>query len=84
MKKLLVYADFDWLGQVELVGELTMDSVRGGETYGFMYDANWLKKHGDIALSDFCRNFCGAFTDVMLSTSASFSTRACSGKPTRR
>ena len=48
MKKLLVYADFDWLGQVELVGELTMDSVRGGETYGFMYDANWLKKHGEM------------------------------------
>jgi hypothetical protein len=59
MKKLLVYADFDWLGQVELVGELTMDSVRGGETYGFMYDASWLKKHGDVALGDDINNYAG-------------------------
>ena len=59
MKKLFVYADFDWLGQVELVGELTMDSIRGGETYGFIYDASWLKKHGDIALSYDINNYAG-------------------------
>ena len=31
MKKLLVYAGFYWLNDIELVGELTMDSIRGSE-----------------------------------------------------
>ena len=31
MKKLLVYADFNWLNDIELVVELTMDSIRGSE-----------------------------------------------------
>ena len=31
MKKLLVYAEFNWLNDIELVGELTMDSIRGSE-----------------------------------------------------
>lgn len=59
MKKLFVYADFDWLQQVELVGELTMDSIRGGETYGFKYDAGWLKDHGGVVLSDDINNYVG-------------------------
>lgn len=52
MRRLLVYADFDWLDDVELVGELTMDTIRGGETYGFRFDAAWLNKHADVRLSD--------------------------------
>lgn len=31
MRKLLVYADFNWLNDIELVGEFTMDSIRGSE-----------------------------------------------------
>lgn len=31
MRKLLVYADFNGLNDIELVGELTMDSIRGSE-----------------------------------------------------
>ena len=31
MRTLIVYADFNWLNDIELVGELTMDSIRGSE-----------------------------------------------------
>lgn len=59
MKKILVYADFDWLQQIELVGELSMDSIRGGETYGFKFDTNWLKNHADVLLSEDINNYVG-------------------------
>lgn len=59
MKKILVYADFDWLKQIEFVGELSMDSIRGGETYGFKFDASWLKNHADVLLSDDINNYVG-------------------------
>ena len=59
MKRLFVYADFNWLREIELVGELTMDSIRGGETYGFKFDAGWLKKHADLMLSEDINNYVG-------------------------
>lgn len=31
MKKLYVYADFDWLKEVELIGELGYESLRGAK-----------------------------------------------------
>ena len=33
MKKLYVYADFDWLKEVELIGELGYESLRGSDSY---------------------------------------------------
>ena len=59
MKKLYVYADFDWLNTPQLIGELTCDSVRGGETYGFSYDKEWLSKYGDVLLSEDLQNYPG-------------------------
>lgn len=59
MRKLLVYADFDWLKNIELVGEITMDSIRGGETYGFKFDSGWLRNHADLQLSDDINNYVG-------------------------
>ena len=59
MKRLFVFADFDWLENIELVGELTMDSIRGGETYGFKFEPSWLKKHGSVSLSDDLNNYVG-------------------------
>lgn len=59
MRKLLVYADFDWLENIEHVGELTMDSIRGGETYGFKFDPDWLRNHADLQLSDDINNYVG-------------------------
>lgn len=59
MKKLYVYADFDWFDNPELVGELSHDSVRGTDTYSFSYNKNWLAEHGDVFLSDNLQNFSG-------------------------
>ena len=59
MKRLFVFADFDWLEKTELVGELTMDNIRGGETYGFKFEPSWLKKHGGVSLSDDINNYVG-------------------------
>lgn len=55
MKKLFVYADFDWMETPQLIGELSCDSVRGSETYGFSYDRKWLAKYGDFFSVRICR-----------------------------
>lgn len=52
MKKLYVYADFDWLQEPLLVGELSYESLRGNDSYGFKYDKDWLRKYGSLFLSD--------------------------------
>lgn len=52
MRSIFVYGDFDWLETPQLIGELSYDSVRGNETYGFSYDKDWLAKYGDIYLSE--------------------------------
>ena len=59
MIKMWVYADFDWLKDVELIGELSFENLRGSETYGFQYSKEWLKKHGDILLGDDINNYPG-------------------------
>lgn len=59
MKKLFVYADFDWLDAPQLIGELSYDSVRGSETYGFAFDKEWLAMYRDIFLSDDLQNYSG-------------------------
>ena len=59
MQKLFVYADFDWLDKPLLIGELSCDSVRGNEIYGFSFDNEWLAKCGDIFLSDDLQNYTG-------------------------
>lgn len=59
MKKLFVYADFDWLDAPQLIGELSYDSVRGSETYGFAFDKEWLAKYRDIFLSEDLHNYSG-------------------------
>ncbi len=59
MEKLYVYADFDWLDTPELVGELSYESLRGSDSYGFKYDNNWLNRHGSLTLSDDLNNYPG-------------------------
>lgn len=59
MKKLYVYADFDWLLTPQLIGELSYASVRGNDTYGFSYNKEWLVKYGSIFLSDDLLNYTG-------------------------
>lgn len=59
MEKLWVYADFDWLKEIELVGELSYEVLRGSGTYGFKYEDGWLKKHSDLQLCDDINNYPG-------------------------
>ena len=37
MKMLYVYADFDWLKETELIGELGYESLRGSDSYCFTF-----------------------------------------------
>ena len=59
MKKLYVYADFDWLKEIELIGELGYESLRGSDSYCFTFSDDWLKKHGGLFLSDDLNNYPG-------------------------
>lgn len=59
MKMLYVYADFDWLKEIEFVGELGYESLRGSDSYSFKFCDEWLKKHGDLFLSDDLNNYPG-------------------------
>lgn len=42
-----------------MIGELSCDSMRGSEIYGFSFDNNWLAKYGDIFLSEDLQNYTG-------------------------
>lgn len=59
MKRVLVYADIDWLGEARLVGELSYESLRGADSYCFEYDRDWIKNYGDIFLSEDLNNYPG-------------------------
>ncbi len=59
MKRLYVYADFDWLKDVELIGELGYESLRGADSYSFKYDDEWLKKYGNLFLGEDLNNYPG-------------------------
>ena len=59
MKKLYVYADFDWLKEIELIGELGYESLRGSDSYSFSFHDEWLGKHGNLFLSDDLNNYPG-------------------------
>lgn len=59
MKKLYVYADFDWLKGVELVGELGYESLRGSDSYSFKFADSWIKKYNAITLSEDLNNYPG-------------------------
>lgn len=59
MKRLWVYADFDWLTKIEVVGELHHETLRGSETYRFQFHDEWLKKYGSLILSDDLNNYPG-------------------------
>ncbi len=59
MKKLYVYADFDWMKEAVLVGELSYESLRGSDSYGFKFSDEWLKKFGNLFLSEDLNNYPG-------------------------
>ena len=59
MKTLYVYADFDWLDEPMLVGELGYESLRGSDSYSFKYDNDWLRQYGSLFLSADINNYPG-------------------------
>lgn len=59
MRKIYVYADFDWLKTAVLVGELGYESLRGTDSYSFCYDHYWLRQYSDLYLSADINNYTG-------------------------
>ncbi len=59
MKRLYVYADFDWLAEPMLVGELGYELLRGSDSYAFKFDNNWLRQFGSLFLSADINNYPG-------------------------
>ena len=59
MKRLYVFADFDWLKEPRMIGELSYESLRGSDSYGFCYSADWLRDYGSLFLSDELNNYPG-------------------------
>ena len=59
MKRLYVFADFDWLKEPRLIGELSYESLRGSDSYEFCYNDEWLKDYGGLFLSDDLNNYPG-------------------------
>ena len=51
MKKITVYADFDFLTSPQEIGTLGYERVRGKDHFVFEYKHEWLKLHGGIVLS---------------------------------
>ena len=51
MKKLTVYADFDFLSTPQEIGILGYEHVRGKDHFVFEYSREWLKQYGGILLS---------------------------------
>ena len=52
MKKLYVYADFDWLKEVELIGELGYESLRGADSYSFTFNNEWLRHPQELCRTE--------------------------------
>ena len=51
MKRIIVYADFEFLTSTEEIGTLGYEHVRGKDHFVFEYSRKWLKQHGGILLS---------------------------------
>ena len=51
MKRISVYADFDFLATPQEVGELGYERVRGKDHFFFEYSRQWLKQYGGLLLS---------------------------------
>lgn len=59
MHKLLVYADLHWLHTPAFVGELSYESLRGADSYGFSFAPTWLQTQRDLFLSADLNNYTG-------------------------
>ena len=51
MKRITVYADFDFLSTPQEIGILGYEHIRGKDHFVFEYSREWLKQYGGILLS---------------------------------
>ena len=51
MKRITVYADFDFLSAPQEIGTLGYEHIRGKDHFVFEYSREWLKQHGGLLLS---------------------------------
>ncbi len=51
MKRIIVYADFNFLASPQEIGTLGYEHVRGKDHFVFEYSREWLKQHGGLVLS---------------------------------
>lgn len=51
MKRITVYADFNFLASPHEIGTLGYEHVRGKDHFIFEYSREWLKRHGGLVLS---------------------------------
>ena len=51
MKRITVYADFDFLTSPQEIGVFGYEHVRGNDHFVFEYSREWLKQYGGIVLS---------------------------------
>ena len=51
MKRITVYADFDFLSAAQEIGTLGYEHIRGKDHFVFGYSHEWLKQYGGILLS---------------------------------
>lgn len=51
MKRITIYADFDFLASPQEIGTLGYEHIRGKEHFVFEYSNEWLKQYGGITLS---------------------------------
>lgn len=51
MKRITVYADFDFLSDAQEIGTLGYEHVRGKDHFVFEYSRDWLRQHGGLLLS---------------------------------
>ena len=69
MKKVTVYADFDFLESPQEIGTLGYERVRGKDHFIFEYSHEWLKMHGGIGLrytASMLRQFYGEDCTLLL------------------
>lgn len=57
MKRLYVFVDFDWQKEPKLIGELSFESFRGSDSYGFCCNGEWLKDYSNLFLNDDLNNY---------------------------
>ena len=51
MKRITVYADFNFLASPQEIGTLGFEHIRGKDHFAFEYSREWLKQHGGLVMS---------------------------------